>query len=482
MSIGRLGDPSAVRAIQFDDVTATYVVDGILEMRPGAFFPGIPSTYWSARPERRDAAGNMALSAGGLLIERAGSAILVDAGIGSQPVSFEFGNVRAGALLEVLESIERNPGDIDVVALTHLHFDHVGWAFTDGAKTFPNARYVMSALEWTAHADSADRTPPAIPEAGVTQMAIDPGIVDLVADDEEILPGVRTVVTPGHSPGHTSYVITSSGGRRLVAFGDVFHMPDQIAHGDWVSVVDADGVGVRAARGRLLAELCQPNTLGFGCHFGDQAFGVVAVDDSGTATWRPVPTTLLAPSPFPDKAPLMTSNWTRFDNSVLAEIDQSSASYGGVSTYGRCDPIVQEGTEIRPGARRPAGVEDERLKYAQHDLDKLVELVVGESRSSPIDIELLQDRPTERDGDVRRHPRSEGARLARLKHQAEVLVVGQLFEGVGDSFHDGVGGGGDRPEMRGQPTEETVDGRQGGRRHQRFVGGEVAVDRLAADT
>jgi glyoxylase-like metal-dependent hydrolase (beta-lactamase superfamily II) len=41
----------------------------------------------------------------------------------------------------------------------------------------------------------------------------------LAGDDEEIFPGVRTVVTPGHSPGHTSYVITSSTGKRLIALG-----------------------------------------------------------------------------------------------------------------------------------------------------------------------------------------------------------------------------------------------------------------------
>jgi glyoxylase-like metal-dependent hydrolase (beta-lactamase superfamily II) len=134
-------------------------------------------------------------------------------------------------------------------------------------------------------------------------MATELSTWELVGDDDEILPGVRAVITPGHSPGHTSYVITSSAGRRLVAFGDVFHIPEQLAHCEWLSAVDTDGDGVREARGRLLAELSQPNTVGFGCHFGDQAFGEVTIDESGRPVWQPVLTTLLSPSPFPRNRP-----------------------------------------------------------------------------------------------------------------------------------------------------------------------------------
>jgi hypothetical protein len=64
-SVGRLGDPSAVRSLQLDDVFATYVVDGVLAMRAAAFFPAIPGDYWSVRPELLTANGTMPMSAGG---------------------------------------------------------------------------------------------------------------------------------------------------------------------------------------------------------------------------------------------------------------------------------------------------------------------------------------------------------------------------------------------------------------------------------
>ena len=108
---------------------------------------------------------------------------------------------------------------------------------------------------------------------------------------------MRAVVTSGHTPGHTSYVITSRNGRRLVVLGDAFHSPAQLAHPDWLSAADSDAAGVESARRRLLAELAEPDTLGFGFHFGDQPFGRVVPGHAGEAVWEPVPTSVLAPSP-----------------------------------------------------------------------------------------------------------------------------------------------------------------------------------------
>lgn len=115
-------------------------------------------------------------------------------------------------------------------------------------------------------------------------------------DDDVIVPGIRAIVTSGYSPGHASYVITSRAGRRLVVLGDAFHTTAQLAHPDWLSAADADAADVAAARRRLLTELTEPDTIGFGFHFGDQPFGRVVVDTDGV-TWEPVPAEALAPPP-----------------------------------------------------------------------------------------------------------------------------------------------------------------------------------------
>ena len=297
-AIGRPGDPSAVRSLALDEVEATYVVDGVLQMQPVVFFPAISRDYWSARPELFTAAGTMPMSAGGLLIERGDTTLLIDAGVGTATVDFPGADVDCGAMIDVLETIGRRPEDIDVVAFTHLHFDHAGWAYANSAKTFPHARYVIAAREWARFADCThpcrDKT---TPWHVVWQLASDSDSIDLIDDGEEIVPGVRAVVTQGHTPGHTSYVITSSSGRRLVALGDAFHTPAHLAHPEWLSAADPDAAGVESARRRLLAELTEPDTLGFGFHFGDQCFGRVIPGHGGETAWEPVPTSVLAPSP-----------------------------------------------------------------------------------------------------------------------------------------------------------------------------------------
>jgi glyoxylase-like metal-dependent hydrolase (beta-lactamase superfamily II) len=173
--------------------------------------------------------------------------------------------VDSGSLLDTLAALGRDPADIEMLAFTHLHLDHTGWAFARGSdgelgKPFPNARYVLAAREW-APFGRGETVYGAAPAPVIEKFAAEHTL--LIEDGEEVFPGVHAVVTPGHSPGHTAYVVTSAEGTRLIALGDAFHVPAQLAHPDWASLPDVDGDAVLAARRRLLAELEQPGTLGF---------------------------------------------------------------------------------------------------------------------------------------------------------------------------------------------------------------------------
>jgi glyoxylase-like metal-dependent hydrolase (beta-lactamase superfamily II) len=160
-------------------------------------------------------------------------------------------------------------------------------------KYFPTARYLVADSEWAPHGRGE-----LIPGAPARSTVIEPLVPEHteIADGEEIFPGVHALVTPGHSPGHTSYVI-SAGDTRVIAFGDGFHIPAQITNPGWPSRPDVDGEAVLTARATLLAELAKPDTLAFACHFGDQPFGRVLTAPDGTATWHPVPSTVLHPTP-----------------------------------------------------------------------------------------------------------------------------------------------------------------------------------------
>ena len=298
-SVGLLSDQSAVRRMNLGNVRLTYAVDGAMGLLPLAFFPDLPAGYWASHPSALNEQGQVAMSAGGLLVERDGRTLLIDAGFGPQTGETPLGPVNSGALPDTLAALGHDPAGIDTVAFTHLHVDHTGWAFTrnpDGTwrKTFPAARYLVAAAEWEPYG-RGDNVPGAAPAAVLEQFA---GTrITLVDSGEEIFPGVTAVVTPGHSPGHTSYVIASGSGSRLIAFGDAFHIPAQLAHPDWPSMPDIDGQAVLAARAQLTRELEQPDTLGFAFHFGDQAFGRLARAQAGLRAWEPVPTTVLMPAP-----------------------------------------------------------------------------------------------------------------------------------------------------------------------------------------
>ncbi len=295
---GPLCEQSAVRTMNLGDVRLTYAVDGAMGLSPQVFFPFLSAGYWAEHPGALNGHGQIAMSVGGLLVERGGRRLLIDAGLGAQAGRNPLGNTNSGALPDTLTALGCDLATIDTVAFTHLHLDHTGWAFTqhqDGTyrKTFPTARYLVAGAEWAPH-ERGESLPAGTPAAVIEQFAATRTLID---DGEEIFPGVRAMVTPGHTPGHTSYIITSSTGTRLIALGDAFHIPAQLGHPDWPSLPDIDGDAVLVARRRLIQELEQPDTLGFACHFGDQAFGRLTRTQAGLPDWEPVPAAAIMPPP-----------------------------------------------------------------------------------------------------------------------------------------------------------------------------------------
>lgn len=285
----RLRRPARIRSLRLGDTTLTYVPDGAVQLTPRGWLPDTTDAVWAAHPEYLDASGNLVGSIGGLLVERGGRSLLIDAGFGPQPApavpGSPIGAINGGGLLENLAALGRDPAAIEAVAFTHLHTDHLGWAWHPapgaGTPAFTGAAYLFAAPEWEQRelAEAAGTTREIL-------TALAPR-VRTVADSEQIFPGVRVRVTGGHTAGHTTYVITI-GEQRVIAFGDALHSPIQIAHPEWSAANDYDRDLAVARRRGLVTELAQPNTIGFGVHFADVVFG--RVDLAGDQpSWQPVP-------------------------------------------------------------------------------------------------------------------------------------------------------------------------------------------------
>ncbi len=158
-----------------------------------------------------------------------------------------------------------------------MHADHVGWASVGGdggyKLRFPNARHVMHRDEWKFWEGKDDHT--AMPMESLEKPLRDS--VKVVAGDEEIVRGVNLVHTPGHTPGHSSVVVTS-GDQRVYILGDVLHSPAQFTE-EWACFADTDAAQSKATRDALMKELGRPGTVTAGTHFPNSIFGRVVITE-----------------------------------------------------------------------------------------------------------------------------------------------------------------------------------------------------------
>ena len=152
------------------------------------------------------------------LIRHGGDLILIDNGSGSH---FQ---ASAGRLAENLKTLGVQPTDITKVVFTHVHPDHSGaTTTTDGALLYPNAEYFVSEGEWNFWTDKDfEHHMPSVlhdfARGAQRDLLAVKDRVTLVKPDQEIVAGMSTVATPGHTPGHLSIELGGDG--NLLVTGD----------------------------------------------------------------------------------------------------------------------------------------------------------------------------------------------------------------------------------------------------------------------
>jgi glyoxylase-like metal-dependent hydrolase (beta-lactamase superfamily II) len=223
---------------------------------------------------------------GSFLVRTEGRTVLIDTGMGPKPADMP--DAPWGILMEQFTANAVRPEDVDMVVMTHLHRDHVGWNLraqdNKYAPTFPNARYWVSRKDWDA-CHQPDVQPARFPNAPSCVWPLaELGLVEFM-DGEHILSRDLTALpTPGHTPGHMSILISSQGERALV-LGDVVHNPAQVHETDWVSRADMDPEVTKSTRRDLMERLEQDGTIVAAGHFPAPGFGKL-VRLAGRRYWQ----------------------------------------------------------------------------------------------------------------------------------------------------------------------------------------------------
>jgi len=229
----------------------------------GAMFGVVPKPLWERRIPA-DERNRIQLGMRCLLIEHPSGLVLIDSGAGNKE-SAKFidiyGIENAGsngrtALEDGLAQLGVKPEDVTFLLSTHLHFDHAGgntYVDEQGTvrPTFANARYFVQRGEYEYATHPNERTAASYFDRNYAP-TLESGQLELIEGNRDLMEGISSIVTPGHTPHHQSFLIRS-GGEAAVFLGDVVpthaHLPLP-----WIMGYDVEPLVTLESKRQLLAE------------------------------------------------------------------------------------------------------------------------------------------------------------------------------------------------------------------------------------
>lgn len=290
--------PNPIARFRHGHLPCTVVSDGVLRLGPAHLnFP-------TADPAEIDAlltahylpTADVRLNENVLIVDTGDQLVQFDAGVGVDPqLGRGFFGPGTGQVVPNMRAAGIDPADIDILAITHAHPDHVwGLVDADGVPIYPNAKIALTRADfdyWTDLSRVSDAPNQHMRDhftgahKNLTPYAEADRII-WITDGTDIAPGISAVTTPGHSPGHVVYRITSDG-ETMICWGDLcHHQVLLLQHPEWAFQFDHDQAAATAQRWRIYDLVDNERAAVLAYHFPFPGLGHLKRDGAGYA-WLP---------------------------------------------------------------------------------------------------------------------------------------------------------------------------------------------------
>ncbi|SFC63392.1 MBL fold metallo-hydrolase [Tropicimonas isoalkanivorans] len=265
---------TAAQRFRVGDMTVTAMSDGFIPLDPSVMQGIEPEGAARILEDNHYDPANIHGSVNTYLVETGGDTWLIDSGADGV-----FGPT-LGGVAGVMQALGKDPAAISKLIITHMHGDHIGGAVMDGSSFYPNAELVVTESDvnfWTS-----DEIQAKAPDAFKGAFDLAKGVIAAYGDrvktisgEADVAPGIVARPLPGHTVGHTGYMLESKG-QSLLIWGDTLVVAAiQLAKPEVTTVYDTDPAQSVATRKDLLASVAGTGQMVAGMHMPFPGVGYV---------------------------------------------------------------------------------------------------------------------------------------------------------------------------------------------------------------
>jgi glyoxylase-like metal-dependent hydrolase (beta-lactamase superfamily II) len=281
-------NPPGFYRVMVGDIEVTALSDGTTDLSPDKLLTDTTPDVLKTELDKSYLKIPVETSFNGFLVNTGSKLVLVDTGAGN------FFGPTLGNLAKNLKAAGYQPEQVDEVYITHFHSDHIGGLLNGDKAAFPNAVVRADKHEadyWLSQAN-LDAAPKEKKDSFLHAQAslkpyIKAGKFKAIDGDGELVPGVASHASFGHTPGHTSYVVENKG-QKLIVWGDLIHVAAvQFAHPTAKMYFDSDSNAGIEQRKKAYAAAAKEGYLVAGAHISFPGLGRVRAEGTGYV-WVPV--------------------------------------------------------------------------------------------------------------------------------------------------------------------------------------------------